>query len=124
MKGHIRERSPGRFAIVLETRDAATGQRKRKWHKYKGTKRGAQIECARLIASLDAGTYLEPDKTTLAEFLERWLEHIKSNVAPRTHERYGELVRKNISPLLGGTILARLKPAQISEAYAKALSRG
>jgi integrase len=124
MKGHIRERSPGKWAIVIDTRDPATGKRKRKWHRFTGTKRQAQVESARLVSSINAGTYLEPSKTTLAEFLERWLEHIKANVAPRTHERYGELVRRNIIPLVGGTILARLKPAQISEAYAMALSRG
>ena len=38
MKGHIRERSPGRWAIVLEVRDEATGKRKRRWHAFKGAK--------------------------------------------------------------------------------------
>jgi hypothetical protein len=47
MKGHIRERSPGHWAIVLEVRDAATGKRKRRWHSFTGTKRQAQIEAAR-----------------------------------------------------------------------------
>lgn len=45
MKGHIRERSPGRWAIVIDVHDAA-GKRKRRWHSFKGTKRQAQIECA------------------------------------------------------------------------------
>ena len=43
MKGHIRERSPGHWAIVIDLRDPATGNRKRKWHKFEGTKRAAQI---------------------------------------------------------------------------------
>ena len=30
MKGHIRERSPGHWAIVIDVRDAKTGRRKRK----------------------------------------------------------------------------------------------
>jgi hypothetical protein len=46
MKGHIRERSPGHWAIVLDVRDAATGRRKRRWHSFKGTKREAQTKCA------------------------------------------------------------------------------
>jgi hypothetical protein len=29
MKGHIRERSPGRWAIVIDARDPQTGKRKR-----------------------------------------------------------------------------------------------
>jgi integrase len=124
MKGHIRERSPSRWAIILEQRDAATGKRKRKWHSFKGTKRQAQVECARLISAMKGGSYLEPSKTTLAVFLDRWLVHIKSQVSPRSHERYCDLARKNIVPLLGGVILTSLRPAQISTAYATALASG
>jgi hypothetical protein len=31
MKGHIRERSPGRWAIVIDLPDPETGKRRRKW---------------------------------------------------------------------------------------------
>ena len=56
MKGHIRERSPGHWAIILDLRDPATGKRRRKWHKFAGTKRKAQDECARLISELNGGS--------------------------------------------------------------------
>ena len=124
MKGHIRERSPGRWAIVLDVRDVETGKRKRRWHSFTGTKRAAQIESARLILQLSCGTYLEPNKTTLAQFLDRWLYDIKPRVTPKTHERYEQVCRKNIAPLLGAVALPKLKPVQISQAYAKALASG
>ena len=124
MKGHIRERSPGHWAIILDLRDPATGKRRRKWHKFAGTKRKAQDECARLISELNGGLYIEPAKITVGEFLDCWLEHIKPLVSPRTHERYGELVMKNLKPLLGALLLTKLRPMQISGAYAKALSSG
>jgi hypothetical protein len=124
MKGHIRERSPGRWAIVLDVRDPATGKRRRKWHGFAGTKRQAQIECARLISEMQHGTYLEPNKTTIAQFLDRWLADVKLRVSPRTYERYEQICRKNIVPLLGAVLLPKLKPAQISDAYAKALIKG
>jgi integrase len=60
----------------------------------------------------------------VAEFLDRWLEDIKSKVAPRTHERYVEIVRKNLVPALGAVVLTKLQPMQISDAYTKALSDG
>jgi hypothetical protein len=122
MKGHIRERSAGHWAIVIEMRDPETGKRKRKWHKFAGTKRKAQDECARLISELNGGLYIEPAKITVGQFLDRWLEHIKPLVSPRTYERYGELVTKNLKPLLGVVLLTKLRPMQISDAYAKALS--
>src|SRR3954462_6064797 len=124
MRGHIRERSPGRWAIVIDTRDPETGKRRRKWHSFKGTKRQAQVECARLVSSIDAGTYLEPSKTTLATFLEQWLEHKRSLLSPLSHERYCEVARKNVIPLLGAVILTKLRSVQISEAYGKALTSG
>src|SRR4051794_37790165 len=55
MKGHIRERSPGSWAIVLDVLDPETGKRRRKWHSFKGTKREAQKECARLVAEMATG---------------------------------------------------------------------
>jgi integrase len=124
MKGHIRERSPGHYAIVIDLRDPATGKRKRKWHSFAGTKRAAQIECARLISEMQGGGYIEPARLTLAQFLDHWLSHIKSQVSPRSHERYAELVRAHINPLLGAVLLTKLHPAQVSQAYAKALASG
>ena len=124
MKGHLRERSPGYWAIVLDVRDPETGKRRRKWHSFKGTKRKAQVECSRLISELSGGLYIEADKITVRQFLDRWLEHIKSQVSPRTHERYDEIVKKNLNPLLGAVALTKLRPMQISDAYGKALSAG
>ena len=124
MKGHIRERSPGHWAVVIDVRDSASGRRRRKWHSFAGTKRQAQIECARLISALQGGTYLEPAKITVAAHMERWLEHVRSQVSPKTFERYCGVVRGNILPALGGILLTKLQPARISETYAKALSNG
>jgi len=124
MKGHIRERSPGHWAIVIDVRDPTSGRRRRKWHSFAGTKRQAQIESARLISALRGGTYLEPAKVTVAAHMERWLEHVRSQVSPKTFERYCGVVRGNILPALGGVLLAKLQPAQISETYAKAIAGG
>src|ERR1043166_2212856 len=122
MKGHIRERSAGHWAIIVDVRDPETGKRKRRWHSFKGTKRQAQIECAKLIS----GGMVPGDITreTVREYLDRWLEHMKGQVSPRSHERYSELARKSIAPLLGSVRLTQLTAAQISNAYAKALENG
>jgi integrase len=124
MKGHLRERSPGHWAIILDIPDPKTGKRRRKWHSFKGTKRQAQIESARIISVVQAGSYLEPSKTTVAEYLDKWLEHVKAQVSPRTAERYGELARKNIAPLIGTVALTKLTPMAISTAYSTALASG
>ncbi|XSC46250.1 hypothetical protein ACF1BQ_010360 [Bradyrhizobium sp. RDT10] len=106
--------------LPVERQSAATtltpGQR--------GTKRQAQIECARLIPEMNGGIYLEPSKTTLAQSFDRWLDHMKSQISPKSHSRYSELARKNLAPLLGSVVLTKLRPAAISAAYSKALTEG
>jgi integrase len=124
MKGHIRQRSPGHWAIVIDVRDPQTGKRRRRWHSFAGTKRQAQVEAALLISELQNGTRIDPSRMTVSAFLERWIEHMQGQVSPRSHERYAELCRKNIVPLLGGLTLTKLQPAHISAAYAKALASG
>jgi integrase len=124
MRGHLRERSPGHWAIVIDVRDPQTGQRKRRWHSFEGTKRQAQVECARLLTEMKNGTSVDPSRMTVAAFLERWIEHMDGQVSPRSHERYAELCRKNLAPLVGGLMLTKLQPAHISAAYAKALASG
>lgn len=124
MKGHIRERSPGRWAIVIDLRDPETGNRRRKWHSFAGTKREAQVECARLVAEIKGGVYIEPDKTTVAVYFDRWLDHVKPSVTAKTHERYSEICRKNLAPLLGDVTLARLKTERIDRALSQALESG
>jgi integrase len=127
MRGHLRERPKrsGNWYAVIDKRDPSTGKRSRKWLSLEATgKRQAQIECARIISDIKGGIYFEPSKTTMAQFLDRWLEHIKSQVSPRSHERYAEIARKNIVPLIGSVLLTALRPVQISAAYTTALASG
>ena len=123
MKGSIKERSPGNWAIILDV--GGNGRRKQKWHSFRGTKRQAQVECARLVSELQNGSYTAPNKLTMVQYFEKWLTHVKPNVSARTHERYSQLLMHNLAPLLGGKLLSKLQPIDISEAYAelvKALS--
>lgn len=124
MKGTIHKRSPGVFLIGIDHGRDAKGKRIRKWSTFKGTKREAQDECARLITELKTGNYLEPAKTTVALYLEHWLSDVKTRVSRKTHERYSEICRNNIAPLLGSIRLSELKPIHISKAWATALESG
>ena len=125
MKGHIRERGKGNWYAVLSVRDPATGKRKVQFRSLPGCKgkREAQQALARIVTELDAGAFVEPNKTTVAEFLQRWLDHVQTQVQPRTHRGYTEKV-VNLIAALGGIPLSKLKPEQISAAYSAALAGG
>jgi integrase len=126
MRGHVRERGKGNWYAVLSVRDPQTGKRKVKFVSLPDAKgkREAQQRLAAIIAKMQSGGYVAPDKTTLVQFLERWLAYIKTQVAVSTHERYSELVHNNIVPALGAVRLTKLQPEHISDAYSKLLSDG
>jgi integrase len=122
MKGHIRERSPGHWAVVIEARDG-NGKRKRRWFSFQGSKREAQRRCAELIADTRGGSATSPERMTVEQYLERWLDHMRPLVSPKSHQRYAQMARANLIPVIGTTPIAKVSPMQISSAYA-AMIRG
>lgn len=125
MKGHIRKRGKNSWAIAIYIGRNERGKPRYKWHTVKGGKRKAEDECTRLLNQLATGEYVEPSRTTLAEYLERWLaDYAEVNVAPKTFERYAEIVRKHLVPALGHHRLTKLQPLQIQAYYSLALQSG
>jgi integrase len=125
MRGHVRERGKGNWYAVLSTREQQTGKRKVRFIRLESAtgKREAQQALARIITELDSGTFVEPNKVTVAAFLARWLAYIETQVQPRTVRFYAEQVA-NLTPALGRVPLSRLKPEHISDAYSAALAGG
>jgi len=117
MKGHIRERSPGHWAIVIDVRDPQTGKRKRRWYTFKGTKREAQTKQAELVALMGKGDYVEPSKVTVAEFMRARVNQWEaaSDISARTAQRYRQLVENQIVPHLGTKVLRKLRPLDMEE---------
>jgi integrase len=125
MRGHVRERGKGNWYAVLSTQDPQTGKRKVRFIRLESAtgKREAQQALARIITELDSGTFVEPNKVTVAAFLVRWLAYIETQVQPRTVRFYAEQVA-NLTPALGRVPLSKLKPEHISDAYSAALAGG
>ena len=125
MRGHIKQRSKGTWSIVLDLGRDPTGKRQQKWHTVKGTKRAAQTELNNLLHALQTGSYVEPTKLTVGEYLRRWLDdYAKTNVSAKTYERYDEIARLHLIPGLGHFVLTRLQPLHIQELYSAMLQHG
>lgn len=111
-EGHIRQRSPGSYEVrYCVGRD---GKGKWRWATFtvKGTKKEARQELRRrLDRPATAG------KITVGQWLRLWLETVRQEVSPKTHERYGELVNNFLVPALGSVPLAKLGPLQIQPVY-------
>jgi integrase len=123
--GHIRQRSARSWEIKFDTgTDPITGKRRVRYATVRGTKRDAQAELRRLLGEVDQGQYTNPGKLTVGAWLGQWLEEARHNVAPKTFERYSEIVIKHLIPALGALPLAKLAAIHIQSYYAGALAHG
>jgi integrase len=122
--GHIRERSPGAFELRYSLgTDAATGKRRIATATIRGARKDAEKELRRLLRSVDTGEHIDPNRITVRQWLATWLDAVRSEVAPKTHERYGEITNHFLIPALGNLQLAKVVPAHIQETYS-ALATG
>lgn len=126
MRGHIKQRTKGSWSIVVDIgRDPETGKRKQQWHTVKGTKKDAERELRAILTRLETGAYVKPAKLTVADYLEQWLrDYVAVNTAPRTCERYSEIVTLHLIPALGSLPLTGLQPQHVQGYYARALESG
>ena len=60
-------------------------------------------------------TFIEPQKITLGEWLNEWIEDYSANHAPATTERYKLEIEKHIKPNLGGVKLQALNQRMIQK---------
>lgn len=74
---------------------------------------------------LDDGIFVKPGKSTLGEFLGRWLkEYVRPNLSPRTAEGYEYIIRRHLIPALGNIPLTQIKPEHLQKYYSEKLSAG
>lgn len=131
MRGHVQKKN-GRWYVVLEL-DREDGKRRQKWispQKELGlakpaNKKQAEELLIKLINETREGTYIEPSKMLLSQFLEKWLnDHARVNVKQKTLESYQNAIYNHINPALGKIKLHKLRPAHIQQLLSEKLSEG
>jgi integrase len=122
--GHIRQRVSGSWEIRYSLGTDAGGRRKVATATFKGTRREAEQELRRLLRSLDEGDHIEPGKMKVGPWLDQWLEAVREEISPKSHERYSEIVRNFLVPAFGGHQLAKLSSSHIQAAYSNWAVRG
>jgi integrase len=90
---------------------------------FHGTQAEARKELRRLLKSADDGDHVPPTKITLGQWIEQWLEagapgRRRKAVSQRTLERYGQLLRTHVKPVLAARPLQQLKASEIDRLYA------
>ena len=120
MRGHIRQRSAGSFELKVDIGKDAAGKRIVEYRTFRGGKRAAQGELAKLIAAVDKGEHVARSTLTVgahvAERIEQWIALGK--ITPKTAERYRELLSNQIMPFIGAISLQTLKAIDVEKWHA------
>lgn len=108
----------GRYSVT----DPLTGKTKR----YSVSDKN-QAEAARklreALSAIDEGTYVEPSKMTVGEWLDTWLnDYVEPSVKPYTLDSYRSSCKNHIKPALGAMKLTALSRQQIQHFYNSVLS--
>lgn len=88
------------------------------------TKRQAQAALTDCLSEMSAGTYVEPSKMTVAEFLQsHWLPTLAATVKPSTLRSYTGHVECHLLPNIGSIQLQKLTGGQLNALYAKMMEK-
>src|SRR4249919_3184115 len=118
MRGHITERRPGVFRIVVSNGFDAAGKRRQITKTVDGTKRDAQRMLTKMLRDRDEGK-LADGRQPLSVFLsDEWLPGVTAvsargrPLAPTTAARYAGAVQ-HISDVIGRVRLMDLRPEHV-----------
>jgi hypothetical protein len=125
MRGSVYKRGSTWTWVLDVGSDPVTGKRRQRTKGGYRTKREAELALREVHAQRAAGTFAAPSRLTLAAFVEQWLAHLEViGRAPRTVERYRELLRLHVLPELGGVPVQALTTMEVQRLYAHLLTSG
>jgi integrase len=125
MRGCIHPRGKNKWLLAYDIGPGPDGKRQQRYKTVHGIKKVAERELTRILHELATGSYIEPSKTTVAEYLDQWLEtYAKTNVCGTTLERYTGIIEKHLKPALGTHVIGKLQPLHIQSYYAEAVKSG
>jgi len=106
--GTIKHRSDGRWeGQVTLGIDPGTGKPIRKSF-YGRTQKEVRQKITQATAALDVGTYLEPQRITVRQWLETWLAEYTGDMKDSTRTSYRQHMNNHIIPALGAVKLSEL----------------
>ena len=128
-RGIIRQRSKIRkdswTVQVYMGVDPKTGKKRYHSVAVRGTKALAQRRLTELLRQIDLGTFKEPSRVTVSEYLEQWLsKSVKGRVSNRTLQSYRGNVDRYLIPKLGKCPLEKLTARQVEQMESELLQCG
>jgi integrase len=121
-EGGISRRKDGLY-MARYTVQTPTGSKRKTL--YGKTRREVDEKLTKAKADRDGGLVFDADNLKLGEYLARWLaDSVRDTVRPTTFERYEQIVRLHIRPVLGKVKLKNLTSAHVRGLYREKLDSG
>lgn len=112
-EGTIYKRSDGKWAGQVTVGRNVNGSPKRRAVYGKSRKEVAD-KIAEILSDIKAGDYIEPNKITLSEWLDTWMEEYKTvSIKATTYDSYATNIRVHIKPTIGYVRLSELSVSNI-----------
>lgn len=121
--GCARQRPDGRWeARYTVGRDPGTG--KQVQHSvYADTEAEVMKKLRKITAAIDEGTYTEPSRMTVGQWLDLWKDEYIGDVKLTTAISYEQQIKNHLKPAFGAVKLAALSAPAIQKLY-NGLQRG
>jgi integrase len=91
---------------------------------YSDTQKEAIKKLKKACQEQEKGALIVGPQHTVAQYLDYWLSVYKQKIRPRTYERYEQIIRLHLVPVLGKIKLDKLSPQHIQSLYTKKLEEG
>ncbi len=88
------------------------------------TKKEAQAAINEALSGVQRGTFVAPSRTTVREFLNLWIDGVKTEVALTAWVSYAQSVRCHINPHLGSKRIGELSALDIKRWHGVLLTSG
>ena len=127
MRGHIRRRGKsGKSWELKYDVDREGGGRRIIYRSFRGSKREAQTELARLLAQVADGGHVDPSRLTVADYVRERCAHWQANgiISPLTAQRTHQLIDGQIIPHLGSRLVQKLSTRDIERWHTVLLTNG
>jgi hypothetical protein len=123
--GYVKEKRKGVWSIKMSLGKDSSGKYRYQWMTVRGNRIDAENKVVEFQNQLKSGSYFQPGKTTVGQYLEMWLaDYVKPSLSPRSYERYMDIVNRLLVPRLGKIRLTQLKPGQLQRLYTEWLESG
>jgi integrase len=123
MKGHLVRRGERSYRLKYDI--PGNGKREIRYVTLRGTRKQAEAEAAKILASLATGLHVDPSTETVSAYVERWLKDwAAANVSNQTFEGYAQMLRKHLCSRVGKLPIQKLRAVDLQAVYAAMAADG